>query len=126
MDGHYHVEFWSGWAINDTLEKCAQTIAKNNLKIRRVGFVCTYGCGVTHDLTPEDRKALGLNPDLTRRSDVDALLEQCDKASQLVDDVSELGGISPRAVQEAIEEIKKGIRKLHAKKPVKPKTRKRG
>lgn len=117
MNGHYHIEYSNGLTCNDTLEKCAASIKRNDhLKVKGAGFVCTYGCGIIHELTPEDRKALGLNADLSRRSDVDALVELCDTAAELADECGDLG-----SVRKAIEEVKKGIRALHAKKPSKPK-----
>lgn len=124
MNGHYHVEFSNGPIVNDSIEKVAAAIKRSPCKVKSVGFICTYGCGNIHELTPEDRKALGLNPDLTRRSDVDALIELCDQASELADDCGELGSSAPSDVQAKIAEIKKAIRALHAKKP--PKPRKKG
>jgi len=60
MNGHHHCLLSNGKAINETdpavlFSKVMEAVSKG-LRVTKVGFVCTYGCGRLH---PADEAVLG-------------------------------------------------------------------
>jgi len=57
MNGHFHIELENGVTINESELSVALAKAKaRNSQIAIVGFVCTYGCGLLHELTDEEKE----------------------------------------------------------------------
>lgn len=73
MEGHYHLELAPDDdsvdyteddnecnCHNGTLEEIKRVLDSSNRDILHIGFICTYGCGVLHNLTEDDKVKLGV------------------------------------------------------------------